>query len=165
MSDKQLTGPCLSIMEAIRGFLLGQEIGNRSKDTIEAQKIVLGFMADFADEEGWPPVDGLTKFHLWQYPAVLKNPPRRSGGDGPISDSYYETQYRRIKRFFNWCVAEGYVNENPLFDIPHLKVQQRVIPTVSDADFRKLLRLTDPGLSRSPAKNPGLSRTRGSSGS
>jgi site-specific recombinase XerD len=32
-------------------------------------------------------------------------------------------------------------------------VQQRVIPTVSDDDFRKLLRLTDPALYRSPARN------------
>ena len=103
-------------------------------------------MAEFAEEQDWPSVERLNKSHLRQYLAALKGRPKRFGREGSISDSYYETQYRRIKRFFNWCVAEGYVNENPVGDIPHPKVGRRVIRTVSDDDFRKLLRLTDPAL-------------------
>ena len=152
MSDKQVIGHCLSVREAIRDFLLDQEIGNRARGTVEAQRIVLGFMTEFAEEEGWPPVEGLAKSHLRQYLAALKGRPKRLGRGGSISDSYYETRYRRIKRFFNWCVAEGYVNENPVADIPHPKVGRRVIRTVSDEDFRKLLRLTEPALYRSPAQ-------------
>jgi site-specific recombinase XerD len=153
MRHKQVVDHCLSFREAVLNFLLDQEISNRSRGTIEAQRIVLGFLTEFAEEEGWPSVGGVEKSHLRQYLAALKGRPKRSGGGGPISDSYYETQYRRIKRFFNWCVAEGYVNVNPVSDIPHPKVGRRVIQTVSDDDFRKLLRLTDPALYRSPARN------------
>ena len=81
-------------------------------------------------------MDGIGKSHLRRYLTSLKGRPKRSSGDGPISDSYYETQYRRIKTFFNWCVtegyvAEGYVKENPLSAIVHPKVLKRVIPTIS----------------------------------
>ena len=144
---------CLSFRDAVQNFLLDQEISNRTAGTVEAQRIVLGFLTNYAEEEGWPSVDGVGKSHLRQYLAALKGRPKRSSGVGPISDSYYETQYRRIKRFFNWCVVEGLVDVNPLSDISHPKVGRRVIRTVSDDDFRKLLRLTDPALYRSPARN------------
>ena len=75
-------------------------------------------MAEFSDEQVWPPVDGLTKFHLRQYLAALKGRPKRSGESAPISDSCYESQYRRIKRFFNWFISEDYVKENPPLQHP-----------------------------------------------
>lgn len=110
-------------------------------------------MADFALESEWAP---LGKSHLRQYLAAVKVRPRwfgkRDATQKPISDSYYETHYRRLKRFFNWCVAEGFMEQNPLADIPHPKVPQRVIPTVSDLDFQKLLKLTDPGLVHFPSR-------------
>ena len=156
MTVKQVPAFCLSLRFGIDNFLLDLEISNRSNGTIQAQRIVLGFMADFADETQWPSLQDITKAHLRQYLAVLKSRPRwfgkRESAQTPISDSYYETHYRRIKGFFNWCIVEGYIGQNPLADIPHPKVSQRVIATVSDQNFQKLLKLTDPNLFRSPAR-------------
>ena len=156
MTVKQVPDLCLSLRFGIDNFLLDLEISNRSNGTIQAQRIVLGFMADFADEAQWPSLQDITKAHLRQYLAVLKSRPRwfgkRESAQTPVSDSYYETHYRRIKRFFNWCIVEGYIGQNPLADIPHPKVSQRVIAIVSDQNFQKLLKLTDPNLFRSPAR-------------
>ena len=125
-----------SLHDVIRNFLLNLEISNRSPGTIENQRSTLGCMADFASEQQWPPLEKLNKTHLRQYLAALRTRPRwfgkRDAAQKPISDSYYKTHYRRLKRFFNWCVAEGFLEQNPLADIPHPKVPQRVIPTVSD---------------------------------
>ena len=143
MTVKQVPAYCLSLRFGIDNFLLDLEISNRSNGTTQAQRIVLGLMADFADEAQWPSMQVITNAHLRQYLTVLKSRPRwfgkRKSAKTPISDSYYETHYRRIKRFFNWCIVEGYIGQNPLADIPHPKVSQRVIATVSDQNFQKLL--------------------------
>ncbi len=100
------------------------------------------------------PVREVTRSHLRQYLEALKARPRWFGKRGmlevPISDSYCETQYRRIKRFFNWSVSEGYMEENPLTRVPHPKVPSRVISTVSDDDFSQLLMISAPRLSNTP---------------
>ena len=156
MSVKQVSGFCPFLREAVQEFLLDQEISNRAKGTIEAQRTVLGFMVDYAEAQEWPRVSAIGKSHLRQYLASIKGRPRwfgqRPGSERPISDAYYETNYRRIKRFFNWCLVEGYVNQNPLAQISHPKIPTRVIPTVSDDDFKKLLRLTDPGIYPTPGR-------------
>ena len=156
MSAKQVMGLYLSIRDAVDNFLLDQEISNCAKGTIDSQRRVLGFMADFAEEMNWPPLEDIGKDEMRQYLVALKSRARwfdkRNVPTAPISDSYYETQYRRIKRFFNWCVAEGYTEENPLSDIPHPKVPQRVVPTVPDEDIRRLLMVSDPKLVNGPAR-------------
>ena len=76
MTVKQVPDLCLSLRFGIDNFLLDLEISNRSNGTIQAQRIVLGFMADFADEAQWPSMQDITKAHLRQYLAVLKSRPR-----------------------------------------------------------------------------------------
>ena len=36
----------------------------------------------------------------------------------PISQSYLETQYRRLKRFSNWMVERGHTGTTPLTSFP-----------------------------------------------
>jgi len=62
----------------------------------------------------------------------------------PVSQSYYETTYRRLKKYFNWLVERGHIENNPFNSIPHPKIDERVIPTVSEREIISLLSVTDP---------------------
>jgi site-specific recombinase XerD len=156
MTNKKVSGLCIPIKEGIEQFLLDLEIANRSPRTIAANRCTLGYMADYAGDNDWPDLSGVGKLHLRRYMVYLKGRPRwfgeRAVDPRPISDSYYATNYRRIKRFFGWCVSEGFMGENPLADIPNPREGTRVIPVVEDQDFADMLGLLDPSLFSSPAR-------------
>jgi len=160
MVVKQVLGLCLlgggsTLREAAKEFLLDMKVAGRAQSTRTAYEIVLAFLAQHAEEYGWPPVGELSVAHLRQYLAVTKDRPKwfgeRDCGQSPISVSYYETIYRRTKRFFNWLVEEGAIPENPMARIAHPKIGKRVIDTVSDSAFFTLLELTDPKLYAKPS--------------
>ena len=52
MPVKQVLAHCPHLDEAIEHFLLDYEVGNRAVSTIEAYRIVLGFMSDYTTEAG-----------------------------------------------------------------------------------------------------------------
>ena len=95
----------------------------------------MALLSAFAEENGWPGISELTTSHIEEYLLYLQTRPRWFGKQGktlqPPSQSYIETQYRRLQRFFNWLVQRGYVERNPLDLIPHPHVDEKVIPTVS----------------------------------
>ena len=113
-------------------------------------------MAEYADAQKWPSVAGLTTSHIEEYLIYLQDRPRwfgeRGRGNKPPSQSYIESQYRRIKRFFNWLVERGHVENNPLNLIPHPHIDERTIPTVSEGQALDLLRLLDPKNARTPGE-------------
>ncbi len=78
---------------------------------IDNRRRNLGFMADFAEEMNWPALKGIGRDHIRQYMVALKSRSlwfdQRNVPTAPIRDPYYETWYRRIKRFFNRYVAES----------------------------------------------------------
>jgi site-specific recombinase XerD len=156
MTQQQVSAICLSVKDAVEGFLLDMGASRRSPSTIEAYRIVLRFLAEHAEKEDWPSVDQISVRHLRSYFASIQERPRWCGKRDtslkPISSSYYETNYRRIKRFFNWLVEEGEIPINPMARVQHPKIEERVIPVVSDSDFTKLLRLTNPELYRTQAE-------------
>ena len=78
---------------------------------IDNRRRNLGFMADFAEEMNWPALKNIGRDHRRHYKVALKSQARwfdqHNVLTAPTQDSYYETRYRRIKRFFNRCVAES----------------------------------------------------------
>ena len=52
MPVKQILAQRPRLNEATENFLLDYEVGNRAVSTIEAYRIVLGFMSDYATEAG-----------------------------------------------------------------------------------------------------------------
>ena len=139
----------LSVRESAKGFCISLKASNRySPRYLEGLEFSLALMSSFAEEAEWPPLAQITAAHIEEYLAHLQERPRWFGTRGkdlrPLSQSHIETQYRRIKRFFNWCVDRGLVEGNPLDLIPHPHVDERVIATVSQQQAVDLLRLTDP---------------------
>ena len=137
-----------SIREASKGFIISLKASNRySPGYLEVLEAALAMLADFAEENRWPNVSGLTTSHLEEYLGHLASRRKWYGERaprGPVSQSYVETQYRRLKRFFNWLVSRDHIEKNPLGLIPHPKVDERVISTVSAREAADLLALVDP---------------------
>ena len=147
----------ISVREAAQSFLISLRASNRySPRYLEALEFPLVRLAAFAEEGEWLGLAGITAGHIEKYLVHLQSCPRwfgqRDASLRPVSQSHIETQYRRIKRFFNWSVERGLTERNPLDLIPHPHIDERVIPTISQQQSLDLLRLTDPRHSRTPGE-------------
>lgn len=160
MTNKQVRGRCLvahslDFRTAGQRFLISLRASNAySKTYLSSLEISLALLSSYAEENDWPGIGGITADHIEEYLIHLQERPKWFGeqGQGNLSQSYIETQYRRIKRFFNWLVERGHIEGNPLDLIKHPYVNQRTIPTVSDRDMAGLLELVNPRAAHSPKK-------------
>ena len=145
-----------TIRETAQGFLYSMQAAGRCTDrTIESYEFSLSLLATYADRQRWPAASVITTDHIVAYLVYLRTRPRWFGDRDakhlkPVSQSTVETQYRRIKRFFNWMVQREYIERNPLDIIPHPHVDERIIPTVSAKEVAALLRYLDPTSSSAP---------------
>ena len=103
--------------------------------------------------------------YIEDYLAYLQVRPRWFGSRKPLdpkppSQSHIETQYRRVKRFFNWLVEREYLGRNPMAVIPHPHVTERTIPTVSIQDMTHLLELVNPVRARTAPERFRMKRNR-----
>ena len=139
MAVKQVSDLCLfPVRDAAKGFLISLRVSTRyAPSHLEALERSLAFLATYAEAEVWPAVHHLTTFHIETYLASFQSRTRWFGErDGkaaePISQCYIETQYRRLKRFFNSLEERGQTERNRLDLIPHPHVYERIIPAVSE---------------------------------
>ncbi len=167
MVVKQVSALCLfPVRDAAKGFLISLRASNRyAPSYLEDLERSLAFLATYAEAEGWPAVHHLTTFHIETYLASFQSRTRWFGErDGkaakPLSQSYIETQYRRIKRFFNWLVERGHVELNPLDLIPHPHIDEKVVQTVSEQEMIRLLARTDPSFAKGASERFRMVRDR-----
>ena len=119
----------------------------------------------YAEEQGWPDVQGITAEHLEDYLAYLQDRARWFGErtyaePRKLSKGYINAQYRRLNRFFNWLVERKHVDENPLADIEPPSLEEKTVPVITKDQMRDLLTLADPALVRTPAHRFRLVRDR-----
>ena len=116
----------------------------------------MSLLANYAECQDWPGVGEITTGHIEAYFSYLQDCPCWFGEQdkdlSPPSRSHVETQYRRIKRFFNWLLERGHVESNPLALIPHPKVEERVVPTLSEKQILGLFTITDPQRATTPGE-------------
>ena len=154
------------VREAGKRFLTSLRASHRYSDRyLESLEFSLGLLASYSEEQDWPPMGELTPEFIEDYLAYLQVRPRWFGDRDPEkakppSQSSIETQYRRIKRFFNWMVERDHLDKNPMAVIPHPHVNERTIPTVSMADMTNLLELVNPSRARTDAERFRMVRNR-----
>ena len=157
----------VGLRDAGRRFLTSTRASHRySARYLESLEFYLGLLAEHAEEQDWPVIGALNSEFIEDYLAYSQTRPRwfgsRDAAARPPSQSRIETQYRRIKRFFNWLVEMEYLARNPVAVIPHPHVNERTIPTVSMGDMANLLELVNPERARTDnerfPKDPGPGR-------
>ena len=154
-----------AVRDAAKGFLVSLRASNRyAPKYLVGLEETLAFLATYAEEQHWPSVAHLTTSHIEEYLASLQVRRRwfgdRDGTSKAYSQSSIETQYRRLKRFFNWLVERGHVETNPLNLIPHPHIDEWVVQTVAAEEMTRLLQLTNPAKARWPAEVFRLTRNR-----
>ncbi len=139
-----------TVRDSAKGFLISLRASGRYKETyLSALSDALAYLGDFADENDWPGVAGITTAHIEEYLVYLRFRPkwfgaRKEGKGGPVSQAYFESHYRRLKRFFNWLKERDFCEKNPLDLIPHPKIDERIVPTVSTRELQALIDMVDP---------------------
>lgn len=154
-----------SVREAAKGFIISLRASNSySPKYLTELESPLALFARYAEGHDWPGADRITTAHVEEYLAYLQVRPRwfgdRDTKGKPLSQSYIETQYRRLKRFFNWLVQRGHIGDNPLFLIPHPHIDELTIPTVAEYQVINVLKLVDPSRARTPKERFRMVRNR-----
>ena len=154
-----------AIREASKGFLISLKSSNRySLGYLVNLESALALLAEFAEASGWSHIQEASTSHVEKYLLYPQTRPRwfghRDNTNRPPSQSYIETQYRRLKRFFNWLVQRGHVEHNPLNLILHPHIDERTIPSVSEREVFDLFRLLGGGLDFLPITDYGVFKER-----
>ncbi len=106
-----------------------------SKSYLDSLEFSVALLADYGESKGWQDISSLTTGHPEEYLYYVQTRPRWFGERGrtlePPSQSYIESQYRQLKRFFNWLVEREQIDRNPLDLIPHPHIDDKVVPMVS----------------------------------
>ena len=134
------------IREAAKGFIISLKAAGYEKPSVDALEFALGLLATYAEDQEWPGVQSLTTSHIEDYLTYLRTRPRWFGREKVpqlVSKTHVEGQYRRLKRFFNWCVERDHREDNPLDLIPHPKVDEKTVPTISAFEFANLMTVLD----------------------
>jgi site-specific recombinase XerD len=145
-----------SVRDASRSFLVSLRASNRYPESyLEVMERSLAFLSGYAEDKDWLEISLLTTSHLETYLADFGSRTKWFGerrGYGKLSQSYIEAQYRRIKTFFTWLKVRGHIEGNPLDPIPRPRIDERVVPTLSDKDMATLLALVDPRRFHTPVR-------------
>ena len=105
-------------------------------------------------ERGWPAVRHITTEHLEEYFVYSRTRPKYYGershayGDQTPSSSYLNRNYRQLHCFWGWLVKRGFAAENALAGMKPPRVEENIVPTVTDEQIAVLLALVNPELAR-----------------
>lgn len=142
MTVKQVSD--LSFRELGKRFLTSLKASNRySRSYLDSLEQTVALTALYAEEQWWPPVNGVTVDHIEAYLAYLQERPRWFGereaaSPQNLSQGYINAQYRRLYRFFNWLVEREHISDNPLRLIEPPRVDEKTVPVVTEEQMRDL---------------------------
>jgi site-specific recombinase XerD len=141
-----------SVKSLIKGFVLTQRTDCKSPRTIEYYENNLRRFLWYAEQEQWPDdACMITEWHIREFLAYTGNAGNRWGlsGNGAESSrpkaSYCTVHhyYSVLKAFFNWCVRQGFVSENPLAKIKLRAPRLSVVQPYSSQDILRLIEVCD----------------------
>ena len=145
--------PGPTVRDAGRGFIISlRASGSHRPRSLDSLEETLGLFSLYAEEKGWPDCLDITTGHIEEYLSYLQVRPKWNSPNSQqgLSMAYVEIQYRRLKQFFAWLVTRGHRDTSPLDVIPRPRVDEKVIPTVSDHELHAILATVDPRKAISP---------------
>jgi len=144
--------PGLSLDSLIKGFVLTQRTDGRSQRTVEYYEGNLTRFLWYVEKEGWTNEARLiTEWHVREFLGYIATESQRWGLSGNGSESSRRKAslstlhhyYAVLKTFFNWCVKEGFLTENPLGKVKVANPKPRVIQPYTSREIAKMLAVCD----------------------
>ena len=118
----------------LSAFLLCCKVDELSPRTIEDYEGKIGAFIRFCSSSGRETAEEITATCVRLFMLELQ---KRCS---PVSVNCY---YRCVKRFFNWMVAEGMLQDNPMASIRHPRMPQTIIRPFTAQNISDMLELCD----------------------
>ncbi len=142
----------LPLSRAIDGFLLHKAAEGRSQSTLASYRIFLGKLLDYL---GNVPFQGITLDDLRGFFAML--------GQSHLSPKSVRNIHLCLSSFYNWAVAEGLHDENPIKRIVRPKAELPAIQPFTKDEINAILKAlarSDPWRDRPTIRNKRPTATR-----
>ena len=123
--------------EAIAAYLTACEVEGKTRRTVQAYAETLGRFRTVCAAEGLPDrVAAFRAAHVYAFLKVIS--------DSGVSLGTRHRRFRETRAFFSWCTRMGACGRNPFAGIPNVKVEQKVIQPLTEAEIQALLDVCDP---------------------
>lgn len=141
-----------SLDSLIKGFVLTQRTDGKSHRTVEYYQGNLSRFLWYAEKEGWPnKAQLISEWHIREFLGSVAGENQRwdLSGNGSESSrrkaslSTLHHYYAVLKTFFNWCIKEGFLPENPLGKVKVANPKPRVIQPCTSREIAKMLAVCD----------------------
>lgn len=116
----------------LNAFLLAGKVGGLAPATLQNYQYHLEAFIRFCSVAGLNDTQNITAHHIRLFLLSLQE------RNSPVSVLDY---YKSTKRFFNWLIEEGFLEESPMQKIKSPRVPKTIIKPFSDEDIKKLLSL------------------------
>lgn len=125
--------PLLDWGKTVEAFIWFQRVSGHSSKTIEWHTTVLKLLDKFHKDENitCPSPQACTPEHIRTFLDWLR---RRN-----LKVISIQTYFRSVRAFFNWCVREGLMEENPIVKVPMPKAEKPLPRTVTEEHLQKAL--------------------------
>ena len=130
-------GDPATLEAAIAAYLAACDVEGKSPRTVQAYRETLGRFHGICVADGLP--DQVTAFRPADVYRFMK-----TIADAGVSLGTRHRRFRETRAFFSWCLRMGYCERHPFAGIPNVKVEQKVIQPLTEAEIRALLDLCDP---------------------
>jgi len=115
------------------GFLLSREVEGCSPATCKTYRARIGYFFNFARL----PLSEIERSDIDRYLISVR--------DRGCSPHYINGNYRALRTFFSWCVAEEFIPKSPMHNMKPPKVPKRAKPFIDEKTRDQLLKVCPPG--------------------
>jgi site-specific recombinase XerD len=127
----------MGLDEAIAAYLAACEVEGKSPRTVDAYAETLTMFRGICLRKALPQrVGEFGPAHVYAFLKVI--------ADSGVSLGTRHRRFRETRAFFSWCTRMGGCAASPFTGIANVKVEQKVIQPLSEAEIQALLDLCDP---------------------
>ena len=145
--------PGTSLRSLVNGFVLTKQTEGKSPRTVEFYSENLKRFLWYVQKQDWPDDDIrlLTEWHIRLFLGYVGSETCRWGiqGNGSETSSRKASQstvwhyFVVLSCFFNWSLAEGFIQDNPMSKIKAKKPKAKVIKPYEYEEIKKMLVVSD----------------------
>lgn len=121
----------MRIEKAVDQFLLDCLAGGLSRKTVRSYRYNVSRLQEYLEQEGVQEIAEVQPTHLRSFLAALQ--------EKPLSPWTVDQFYRSMNVFLRWCIAQGYLDLNPLEKVRRPRLPKPRVPRLTLEQVERLL--------------------------